>query len=339
MVTLILMIVISLIVIGFAQISRRNARQALDRQLNTQAFYAAETGVNDVRDLIKAATQAGNSVPAKADCTPGSGATAAFYAGLSPDLDASASVKYTCVMVNPTPDTLLYGNVGGQSLVIPVISASGSNINSIKLTWRTNDSTTTPTVGCPTAAMSVYFSPTSSWTCGYGVLRVDLVPTNGTFDSASLQARTMTTFLVPFSTGGITSTVYAAGGSNNRMGIDCSNTECPFTIDTSSLGVNQFYMRISSIYKEVSLQLNAYDASGASLLMQGAQAVIDSTGKAQDVLRRIQVHVPLTPSSENSLSDYALQSSEALCKRFIVMDSYFDNQVTGVTSTNPLCQP
>jgi hypothetical protein len=73
--------------------------------------------------------------------------------------------------------------------------------------------------------------------------------------------------------------------------------------------------------------------------MQGAQAVIDSTGKAQDVLRRIQVHVPLTPSSENSLSDYALQSSEALCKRFIVMDSYFDNQVTGVTSTNPLCQP
>jgi Tfp pilus assembly protein PilX len=51
MVTMILMIVISLIVVGFAQISRRNQRQALDRQLSTQAFYAAETGVNDASDL------------------------------------------------------------------------------------------------------------------------------------------------------------------------------------------------------------------------------------------------------------------------------------------------
>jgi Tfp pilus assembly protein PilX len=52
MVTMILMVVLSLIVIGFAQIARRNSRQSLDRQLSTSAFYAAEAGVNDVRDLI-----------------------------------------------------------------------------------------------------------------------------------------------------------------------------------------------------------------------------------------------------------------------------------------------
>ena len=61
LVTMNLMIVISLIVLGFAQISRRNQRQSLDRQLSTQAFYAAETAVNDAADLIKTAVQAGTA--------------------------------------------------------------------------------------------------------------------------------------------------------------------------------------------------------------------------------------------------------------------------------------
>src|SRR4051812_40718641 len=98
MVTMILMIVLSLIVIGFAQIARRNSRQSLDRQLSTSAFYAAEAGVNDVRDLIKNY----GTPPAKTDCTNGSGATATYYGHLpSATLDAASGVKYTCIMVNP----------------------------------------------------------------------------------------------------------------------------------------------------------------------------------------------------------------------------------------------
>ena len=78
--TMILMIVVGLIVLGFAQISRRNQRQALDRQLSTQAFYAAETGVNDAANLIKTAVQAGTVVAAKPDCTSTGGG---FYAAPS----------------------------------------------------------------------------------------------------------------------------------------------------------------------------------------------------------------------------------------------------------------
>src|SRR5688572_7682214 len=172
MVTLILMIVISLIVLGFAQISRRNQRQALDRQLSTQAFYAAETGVNDVRDLIKAAVLAGQNVPAKADCTGGTGPAAVFYAGLNPDLDAATAdeAEYTCVMVNPTPSTLLYGDIGPTGTVVPLISASGANISRVTLTWQSKDDTTTPTNNCPTTTNNV-FSSTGSWTCGYEIGR------------------------------------------------------------------------------------------------------------------------------------------------------------------------
>ena len=335
MVTLILMIVISLIVLGFAQISRRNQRQALDRVLSTQAFYAAETGVNDARDLINTAVLGGSTIPAKSDCADGSG----IYAGLNPDLDGVAGdeAEYTCVMVDPTPDTLLYSDIETRSTIIPIISANGVNISRIVLNWKTGDNTATPTANCPSTTVNT-FSPTSNWLCGYGVIRLDLVPTNGTFNYATLQNNTMTTFLVPFNAGGVTTTPYAAGGANNRIGLDCSDTDCTFTL--TGLSVNQYYMRISSLYKDSSsLRVNAYDGSNNLLDLKDAQAVIDSTGKAQDVLRRIQVHVPLTASSQNLLSDYAMESTDSICKRFVVMDNYFDSQVSGVTSSNPMCQP
>src|SRR5688572_1479839 len=103
MVTMILMIVISLIVLGFAQISRRNQRQTLDRQLSTQAFYAAETGINDAAELIKGAS---GVVPDKPDCASSGGG---FYT-LTPTIDATNNVEYTCLTVDPSPESLVYSS-------------------------------------------------------------------------------------------------------------------------------------------------------------------------------------------------------------------------------------
>ncbi len=51
-VTMIIMGIVTLIVVGFATLMRREQRQALDQQLSTQAFYAAESGVNATRAYI-----------------------------------------------------------------------------------------------------------------------------------------------------------------------------------------------------------------------------------------------------------------------------------------------
>lgn len=339
MVTLILMIIISLIVLGFAQISRRNQRQALDRQLSTQAFYAAETGVNDVAKLIKDATATGTPVAAKPDCA----STGAGFYSLTPVIDAASKVEYTCLTVDPTPSTLVYGSIGSTSTVVPLIAASGT-ISSVKFTWQSKDATATPANSCPTTTSSA-FSTTSLWTCGYGVLRFDLVPTTGSLSLSGLQGATMTSFLVPLrpaSAGSPNPTAYTTGGGNNRLGVVCSNTNCTMTIN--GLTQSQYYLRISSIYKEVSLQIVASDSGGAAVKLQGAQAVVDSTGKAQDVLRRIQVRIPLSGSSTNKLSDYAIQSTEAICKRFSVMDGFFRSDANtavpgvGSSTSNPLCQ-
>ena len=46
-VTIIITALLTLMAVGFAGLSSREYRQALDQQLNSQAFYAAESGVNE----------------------------------------------------------------------------------------------------------------------------------------------------------------------------------------------------------------------------------------------------------------------------------------------------
>lgn len=344
MVTLILMIVISLIVLGFAQISRRNQRQTLDHQLSTQAFYAAETGVNDVSKAIRAAMARGTAIAPKPDCQSNGGG---FYSGLNSVIDEANSVEYTCLTVDPAPTSLVYSNIGSKSTIVP-LTAQGGSISSLTFTWQSKESGAAPADNCPANPTS--FAAAGSWNCGYGVLRFDLVPTSGSSLSvAGLQSQAMTSFMVPLRPSGTGSAPNPVGytpvsaGANNRLGVVCNNNECTQTINGLSGG--QYYLRVSSIYKDVSLQITARDASNNLVRIQGAQALIDSTGKAADVLRRIQVRLPLIPSSANMSSDYALQSTEAVCKRFAVMENYFSNNaddvVPGVvaSTSNPLCRP
>ena len=48
-----MIVIISLIVLGFAQLARRNQRQTLDSQLSTQTYYAAESGVNAALRIVR----------------------------------------------------------------------------------------------------------------------------------------------------------------------------------------------------------------------------------------------------------------------------------------------
>src|ERR1039458_10050844 len=48
----VIILVLSLITVGFAQLMQREQRSALDRQLSSQAYYAAESGINDAVSAI-----------------------------------------------------------------------------------------------------------------------------------------------------------------------------------------------------------------------------------------------------------------------------------------------
>lgn len=238
LVTIVLLIVVSLITTGFAIQMRKEQQAALDNQLSAQAYYAAESGVNDYARLIKQYV-ATKPVPTSVtelnsylsdlnsgSCTP---SATGIYSSLRPlanNLTSGGGVKYTCVTVNASPTELQYGNIGSTSQIIPIRATN--TVDTLKITWQptVGVSGSNPTAGCPSGAGIDSFPATSNWNCPLSVVRIDLVPTplGSTYTLSSLQATTMTAFFVPTPQGsGAEGCIRYMGGNDNSA--NCSGSD------------------------------------------------------------------------------------------------------------------
>jgi Tfp pilus assembly protein PilX len=355
MVTLVLMLVITLIVVGFAQIARRTQRGTLDQQLSLQAFYAAESGVNDATSILhKYIVDNGTVPPSKTKC----GVDTDPYDSLDGTLSSSSSVSYPCLLIATTTKDLVYNNLGPDDTNQQVIPIHGrnddstpANIKKIHIQWKPGVSGGSLD-NCPTAA-DTNKVPTD-WkdsNCPYGVLRYDLVPVptdTGPLTRDDLMNLESTAFLYPTKSGGSTSVeAYNASGAANQGAstmATCTATECSIDIvDDSSNLFSDYSMRIGMLYQSTgTLTISAIGDDGTThVALSGAQAIIDATGKAQDVLRRIQVRAPLTASqSQPTYSDYAIETTNSICKRYSVAPNLFTipSDITS-DSNSQLCNP
>jgi len=323
MVTMLMMIVISLIVLGFAQVSRREGAEALDRQLSTQAFLAAESGVNDARSIINQMLVDNKPIPEKSSCpTTTSTPDYAFNA----TIDTTNNVSYTCLLV-----TTRLTDVGGPlvaegaSMVFPIEPASGDTVETLRVTWQAADGSTWSRCG---AANTVgRYTTYTNWDCPYGVLRLDVVPTGNLTraalappTAASSAAGQHTMFLYPTKLGVVQQPYARSNGASLPM--SCKTTGC--TVDITGLDASSsptYAIKLSALYRGGSFKVQALN-NGTPLVLKNAQVQIDATGRAQDVLRRIQVRLPLAPN----VADSALTSGSSICKRF---------QYDGVTFSIP----
>ncbi len=313
MVTLIMMMVISLIVIGFSQVTRRNQRQALDRQLSAQAFYAAESGVNVTVASIRSymANPTGPMNP-KASCDKDynpidpTGSGAAITA-----LDGGANVKYTCVLVDPNPDSLVYNASAGQSVVVPINTSSA--LNTLTFQWARQSGKT----DSPCTSNNAYsFPDQASWDCGSAVLKIDMVvtPTAATIGTST---STKTIYLTPY---GSVSTAIGPDKVYVESATSC-NTTCKTTLNLSGANSSSsYYLRINPIYRDAPRITITGTNVGGRAKFNGTQAMVDVTGQAQDELRRVQVRVKLTNSADSAdIPLNALTSSNSICKHFDIL--------------------
>jgi Tfp pilus assembly protein PilX len=334
MFSLVSMIVISLLVLGLTSISVRGQGASLDEQLSTQAFYAAETGVNDASQVVKTAVANGQTIPAKTDCQ-NSGHT--NYPQGPVWLNATDTVGYTCLLVNPTPLSLQYDIPDGSNVVAP-ISAS-SPYDSIEVSW-TPVSTTNPLSGCPKSG-SNNFVPQSQWTCQYAALRVDLTPTTGPLTRSGLVNSTLSSVFEPYQGLDEGDNQIAYTGNTNQANDNtitpavCSSSLCSVVI--KNLGVNTtFMMRIESIYQASSNVTVTLNNGNASVPTTNSEVVVDATGVANGVLRRINVVLPVAPTG--LISGFALQSNGDVCKRFSVTPGYFSvGNIPNADPDNAMC--
>jgi len=344
-ITMVTMVVISLIVLGFAVVSRREARQSLDQLQSTQAFYAAETGVEDARKAIKTQIAAGLPVPDKTNCTTNDPGVTLYPTGNAMQVDSASNISYTCLQVDPSPESLEFDGVDGDSTVIPLTAASGS-IRRVEITWTPTSTTGNPSV-CP-SDITDKFSPqsgTNAWQCGYGVLRVDVVPTDGALTRANLSTGSYGGFFQPVNYSATGSDNYAGNTGTPRLVAANCNTasygSCKAIIDQLP-GSTSASVRVSSMYQTSNVKVVAYNnngVGGSPISLNGVQAKVDVTGKASDVLRRIQVRLPLVQTN-TLFPGSAITSNGSICKRFETAPSYLSIPVIAdADSSNAMCQP
>jgi Tfp pilus assembly protein PilX len=327
-ITMVTMVVISLIVLGFATISRREARQTLDQLQSTQAFYAAESAIEDTRKAIKVQRTAGKAVQDKSSCTTNNAGAdfapnAEYPTGDDMIIDADSQTSYTCLQVNANPTSLEFDGIDSESTVVPMTSNSGA-IRRVEITWQPTSGTANPAV-CP-GSINQEFTPRSNWQCAYGVMRVDLSPTDGVMTRGGLTGSSYGAYFQPVN--------FATGGSDNYSGntntprlvaANCNASTCKAIIDQLP-GLTSLSLRLSSIYQPSNIKIAAFNnngVGGSPIGVSGVQAEIDATGKASDVLRRIKVRVPLIQSN-TLLPGSAINSNGSICKRFSTANGYFN---------------
>lgn len=314
---IIIMSILTLLTIGFTTVTQRAQRVTLDNQQNTQAFYAAESGVNDaIRELRT------NPSLVKNDCQTGGSLNAFNYGDLSGS--DGFDVSYTCVLVIANPTAQSFDSVpvlgSGEPVVTTLASQTGANITSVRIAFDSTqgvaDAVGPTPAGSAFSANDPILPNVSSWGSRVGILRVDLVPV-ASVDRNSLISNSYSTYLIPNETG--PPSINISPGATNQAAsfeVDCTNTvpRCTGELKLSVATANRFKVRLTAYYKSVRVSsLEIYD--GATLLNQiDGQVIIDSTGKSGDILRRIQVAYPLN-RSVGYHDPFALNTAGDICKR------------------------
>lgn len=320
---LFIVIILTIVTTGFVRLMVREQRQSTDIQLSAQALYAAEAGVEDavhvLREQINGASVTLNeSICDPADTSPSS---------VSPQLNGDS--EYTCQLIDLQPEDFIQGADSYKSILIPLnaVDSSGNptSFGRININWHNNvddgvvgfrpNSTSTPPTNLP---------PVSAWTFP-AMVRAEVIRVPaGSFTRDDLYNNRQTVFLNPTNGG--------SGIINNPATVHASIVSAP----CSSAGTHacsmqirrpggfnvadDYFLRLVLLYRPGEIRVALEDASGNPVDIEDAQALIDVTGRATDVFRRLQVRVRLEQGLD-IFPPFIMATSDDVCKELIARDT------------------
>ncbi len=306
--TLVMIIIISLLAIGFSVITTNDQKATLDKSVSLQAEYAAQSGINSVVEGIinhnSAVSQSSTST-----CAPTDGVIPTF---------PNPNTRITCLKWSYSPQSLVYSSANSLSTIINPVSASGSptSISEVDITWGPSDS----------MPKTTYTSFTNSSLSGvvsdnFPILKI----VTANFDMSNLT----TTYVVPVS--GSSSVVALGTPGINIISVGCgatsaktctaklkclqwtanvANSSCKATngglLTTSSFDGSQLSINISGIQS----------TGGAAVQFSNSQVQIDSTAQNGNTVKRLVAGYTIGGASAWSPTLTAATVSTALCKNF-----------------------
>lgn len=335
---------LALIVIGFARLMSRELRQSLDRQLSSQAYYAAESGINDAKNyLADLANDPSNPQPiTKTNCdnpppNPDGLRFMKFFKDL--DVNPNSGAKYTCVLLNPNPKVLNYGPSFTTETRLSFLTNAGGD--QLIIAWR------------PSKDAQSGFRPDLSLTTfntwnAMGLLRLTIFTATDQLNTsrAELQSTALNLFLVPVGGGTVGNyDVIGYAGSNGKLvqgrcvnsgvktivlGTSTYTTNSPCVIVISGLPAGTHIVKMKDIYAPVDKQFQIADAGGDPATFTGGPVEVDVTGRGTDVVKRLSTTLQpeltggnLPGGFQNALDflpDYAIESAMSICKLIRVPD-------------------
>lgn len=320
-IALTMIIVLALLVVGFSQLARREQQSALTKQLSTQAQYAAETGINDIRKLIESGEIYGLANLNTEKCVEGEQIDALKQ------VSANTGVSYSCAIVKTLVKDIKFSGLGVDSSQVINFQATDASgvpraLSSLRMEWTSEGASTSSFPASKT------LPPQSEWKNGSNqpypsVIQFALTPYNeNSLSRSGLASSTATSYLYPASTStGLNYNSHIGGGAGGIAQAGCSSNKCSITMTNLPAGADMYLMHLINIYVKSDMVITGKYMEGGSehdAYFKGAQAMVDVTGKSRNVLKRLQVRIPLTPNAVATLPGYALEAQN-ICKRMKTM--------------------
>lgn len=262
---------------------------------------------------------------------------------------SSLNQSYTCLNVKLNSPDYLGFTQANESEIFPLRGVS--NFDQIKISWHLlSESIGTEGDGQPDRlkpSIPLSLPPQTGGTLNWSgegypaMLRVQLFGyPNGNFSRTDLFDRSRTVFLVPVESGGTSvinfgtadpshtyDSTKSSPNTNVQCGTDFSQLNTYLCTATLSLPAgaaysssnNNYYLRVTPIYSGTHFRAELFDSSSSSTVeMRDVQPLIDATGRAQDVYRRVQVRVRV--NAITGLPEFAAESANTICKNMQVAD-------------------
>lgn len=326
-------IFITVITVGFLRIIVQEQRQSIDNSLTASALAAAQAGIEDGKRAIllyndpstggdaalMGAFNYAFSIAGQADCKSIYGSAIGQRLGLDGSGKIADSTnlnqRYSCLTILPETPDYVGQALKDRSTIVPLKGMS--SFDQIQFYWH--DTTNTKDGPLGGIAPSPLLPTQTAWAAGkyaaYIRLELITVPTPGAITPGSVTNQVI--YVVP---GAISGTANFAGPQPNITIASCvtgsaQQYACKVSVDANGTNTEQQYLRVTPVYTTSYFKVTM-SSGGTPVNFNAVEPIIDATGTAADVFRRLQARVTL--SSNILLPEYALESGSDICKSFAV---------------------
>jgi len=336
-----------------AQAGVEDAKRAL---LRYQA-YCATSSASDCKALAaQLSTDTCNQAVRIGGVVPGGSGEVPVQSNASSTTSASFDQAYTCVTMKLNTEDVVGTLTEGSSKFIPLkaVDASGNDtgFNEVTISWFDQKDLSSPSqaVSLTNSTTPLGLLKQTSWPANRPpIVRAQLMQIGSSFKldsfdtvTSSSQSNANTLFLYPTrdgntSAGFVGRDIRASSATDSPDADEPSDsplaTRCVASVSSGGYacsitltlpepvggGNRQGYLRLTPFYKGANFRVTIGN-NGTPVFFKAVEPSIDSTGRANDLFRRVETRVELTDSSL-PLPEAAVDVTTEFCKDFTVTDT------------------